>query len=248
MNPNPKMIRTFRIPVMDADFTKKIKLSAILNYFQQIAGEHAESLGYGYQAMENNGHLAWVLVRIRVDMLRFPGFGEEILVETWPHNLEGLTFRRDFVIRDAKGVKLCAAVSSWVIIDTRKRQIQRAPRFSLEDFVPLTDQAIDCMLRKIRPQGVRREMYKLPIGVSHLDWNEHVNNARYADFIMDCFDLETHRVRKPSSFQIHYLSEAFAGDQITLARYDDPNGKGSVYVEGIQESSGKTFFVSQITF
>ncbi len=57
-------IKNYKVGIFDSDFTGKIKLSAIFNYFQEVASTHASLLGAGFEELKNNGNITWVLVII----------------------------------------------------------------------------------------------------------------------------------------------------------------------------------------
>ena len=59
-------------------------MSAAFNYFQEIAGLHSSNLGIGFNTIEKEKGVAWVLIRMRVDMIRYPVWDEEVILETWP--------------------------------------------------------------------------------------------------------------------------------------------------------------------
>ncbi len=58
--------------------------------------------------------------------------------------------------------------------------------------------------------------YDRTVGYSDVDVNEHLNNSRYVDFIMDCFTLEEHKKHSIKSIEVNYSNEALPGDTITL--------------------------------
>ena len=48
----------------DVDYTKKMKLSVLFDYLQDIASEHAVILGYGIDEIINKIGVTWVLLKI----------------------------------------------------------------------------------------------------------------------------------------------------------------------------------------
>jgi acyl-ACP thioesterase len=43
-----------------------------------------DNLGIGINTLEQKFSVAWILIRIRVDILRNPEWNEDITIETWP--------------------------------------------------------------------------------------------------------------------------------------------------------------------
>jgi medium-chain acyl-[acyl-carrier-protein] hydrolase len=178
-----KMTKRSRLMITDVDFNNRIKMSAVFNYFQQIAGEHAQQLGIGFKAIEEQSGVSWVLTRMRVDMAKYPGWDEEVILETWPQLPKRYGFERDYLMRDLQGEVIARAVSEWVIIDIATRKLKRADTFAI-DYPPIViDRALDCVLGKINPPEEQRLIYKHTVGCSEIDLNGHLNNAKYIDYI-----------------------------------------------------------------
>jgi acyl-ACP thioesterase len=72
--------KKYHIESSDVDFTKKLKLSSLFGYFQEITSIHADNLGVGINTIEQKG-VGWALIRIRIDIIRNPVWNEEILIE-----------------------------------------------------------------------------------------------------------------------------------------------------------------------
>ena len=50
-----------------------------------------------------------------------------------------------------------------------------------------------------------------------LDVNEHVNNVKYIEWVLESFPLEFHKSKVIAEFEINYLVEAFCGDQLFIS-------------------------------
>lgn len=246
MLPVSKLSARYRVTVADADFTQKLKLSSAFNYFQEIAGLHSQNLGIGFDDIKKEHNAAWVLVKMRVDIDRYPMWDEEITLETWPQNPRKYEFDRDYLIKDKDGNIIIKAVSVWVIIDIDSREIKKAETIAVDYPEFITERAIDCKLGRLRPTGDLVMVYKKHIGCSDIDMNGHINNSKYVDFIMDCFSMEDLKKYKARSIQVCYLNEAFAGDTIELYECADKLSRNSIYIEGINQESKKTIFTASI--
>lgn len=239
--------KNYQVVYGDSDFYKKLKLSSLFNYFQDVASSHAANSGLSVEGLQQEHGVTWVLVKILLKMDRFPNLNEEISVETWPLEPKKLEYERDFIVRDMKGNILAKAISSWVIVGTEKREIQKTELFpgKLKSFVQ--ERALDQRLSRIKPCGELLPVYKKTIGYSDIDINGHLNNSKYIDYITDCFSIDKHGKYTVDTIQVNYTSEAVAGE--TIAFYKDISGldSGAVYVEGVDESEGKTYFKAAIT-
>lgn len=246
MVPVSKYIKRYNISLSDVDFTKHLKLSTLFGYFQDIASMAAENLGIGIDVLEEKFSLAWVLMRIRVDIIRNPVWNEEVTVETWPQQPKKLEFERDYLVKDSNGNIIIRAVSIWFIIDIKTRELRKSELLPLHFPAFIPERAIDCKLGKLRPFGPMDIAYKRVIGYSDVDLNGHLNNSRYVDFIMDCFTVENHKKHSVKSFEINYINEAMPGDTLVLRRDISALYSNMIYIEGINEKDDKPVFKTQL--
>lgn len=249
MNPLSIYKKNYHIDYGDADYFKRLKLSYLFNFFQNIAGLHSESTDLGIGKLQNEYGVAWVMVRMMVDINRMPGINEDISIETWPVSPKKMTIERNFIVRDMKGNILVNAISSWVILDLQKRQMVK-----IDSMLPkqhpefIESKAIDRKFEKLKPTGELHLVYKKLVGFSDLDINGHVNNAKYIDYILDCFSLDKHEKYSAESIQINYVNEAVAGDTISLYRNTEEieGNHKRVYIQGVSETDKKVYFEADI--
>ena len=240
--------KVFHIDLRDIDFTKKLKLSALFSYFQETASEAAEHLGAGIDILREQFGVAWVLTRVRVEIGRIPRFDEKIAIETWPLEPGKVEFERDFIVKDANGEAIINAVSKWVIMDINTRRLKRSDLIGLRYPEKITQRAIPGKLARLAPFGQPEEVYTKVIGYSDIDFNCHLNNSKYVDYMMDCFPVEEHRARSIQSIDIQFHNEALPGDSITL--YKDIAGADNnfIYIEGKRKTDNKDIFKSVLQF
>lgn len=233
----------------DVDFNKNLRLSALFEYFQDTASMNVEKLGIGVDVISEKYSVAWVLTKILVEIKRIPKWSEKITVETWPHKPKKFEFDRDFRVRDEHGDIIASAISNWVLLDLNTREIKKSEVIA-SDYPPLhfTDErAINGRLRKLKPFGELQSVYRKITGYSDTDINGHINNAKYIDFIMDCFSMEEHKSHNVKSIQVNYIKEVFPGDELVLYRDLSRADSNLVYIEGVADSDQKPVFSAELT-
>lgn len=238
--------RKYTIGLSDVDFTQKLKQSALFGYFQDIASFAVENLNIGINELAQRFNVAWVLARIRVDIARNPEWNEEITLETWPQKPKKLEFERDFLVMDAQGNIIIRAVSTWVIIDIDTREVRKSELIDFKYPTPDRERALDCRLGRIKPLGLTEAAYKRIIGYSDVDFNGHLNNSKYVDFIMDCFSIENHRQYEVKSIEVNYINEALPGEALILRKDISGMNSNQIYIDGINEAGDKTVFKAQL--
>ncbi len=238
--------KKYTVGINDVDFTKKLKLSALFGYFQDVASFAVENLHIGIDVLTSKFSVSWVLVRIRVDIDRIPSWNEEITVETWPQEPGKLEFERDYAVLDKEGQVIIRAVSSWVLFDIHTREPRRSDLIAFH-FPPfIKDRAIECKLSKLKPPGEAEIAYKKVIGYSDVDLNGHINNSKYIDFIMDCFSVEKHRQYDVKTIEVNYVNEAMPGETLMMRRGISALEAGRIYIDGVNVNNEKTVFRAQL--
>jgi len=226
--------KNYRVDLRDVDFQKQLKLSTLFSYFQDGASLASDNLGFGIQTLEQKFGVAWILMRIRVDISRIPMWDEEITIETWPLQPKKLEFARDFLVRDQEGNVMVRAVSTWVIMDLQQRKLKRTSFINFTSPEVITERAINCQLGKLKHSGSLEVSYKKVIGYSDIDFNGHLNNSKYVDFIMDCFDLKEHEQYGVDTLEVDFTNEAIAGESVVLYSGADSDSN-QVNIEGVKE-------------
>lgn len=236
----------YKIGYSDVDFKKELKLSSLFGLFQDTASVAAEKLGAGVVTLAEKFSVAWILMRIRVEIERIPVLDEEITVETWPHQPGRFEFERDYLVRDAAGDVIIRSVSNWVLMDIHTRELKRADLIHI-NYPPFIDEhALDSKPGRLKPPGQTEEVYRKVIGYSDVDFNGHINNTRHIDYTMDCFPLENHKQYRVGTIEVNYIKEAFPGDTLIMCRDVSAMDSNRVYIEGVSEGDGKTVFRAQV--
>ncbi len=198
----------------EVDTNANAPVTAIANYIQDIAARHAEILGWGFEDMLHRNQY-WVLYRLRIEILRYPIWREELLIETWPSGIDRLFANRDFRIMDGKGETFCNATSSWLIIDRSTRRPQSP--VPLHDSIPglkaLSDGKSVVKLPAVEGSNSRQS---LRVKYSDLDQNNHVNGIKYIQWITDSYPENFCAKNRIVNFEINYISESSLGDNIEI--------------------------------
>ncbi|RPJ43193.1 MAG: acyl-ACP thioesterase, partial [Chloroflexi bacterium] len=89
------------------------------------------------------------------------------------------------------------------------------------------------------------ECFSLRAGYSTVDIMGHVNNARYVEWISDCFSIDEYQARRPAWLQINYLNEVKPGETVTLLRGERGEQPGCWYITGMNQVSGAKAFEAE---
>jgi len=227
----------FSIRSYETDCSGKFRMASLFNYFQEIAGNHVLELGIGYEVLKKLGFV-WVLSRARVRVVRLPSRGEKGIVETWHVKTDGLMYIRDFRMSGGAGNVLLDAATGWLLMDTANFRPHTPDVLPVP--LPVNDhgRALEDPLRKLLPVRDIRPAYERNVLLSDLDVNDHVNNARYLEWIFDCYDDSYVMSHSPAFVQVNYVGETTLGDTVALSRGEEGSSAGVHYIEGISRKKG----------
>ncbi len=202
------------------DEDDKLTLWGLARLFQDVAGNHSDSLGVGFDGLKPINK-AWILTHVYYNILRLPTAGERLLLRTWPKPDNGLIAPRDYQLVDAEG-NICATSSSnWVILDMTTRRVSRLYGI-IEKFEKENQHATKyTKLEKIKMPGDFKELKHIDVPYSSIDHTRHVNNAEYIKWICDSipelcdsrYANDNDARREISELEINYLKETKFGDQ-----------------------------------
>lgn len=204
----------------DFDKFDRIMPSAILDLFQDAAGQHAEEIGVGFGDMLARNYL-WVLTRVKFKILSAPTRYGTVIVKTWPLPPNRFTYRREYCVEDLLGQKLIIGSSEWAIIDSKERRLVSDP-----DLYPFKDGfceevSFEGKLGKVHNFETDDEPYTINVGYSELDINGHVNNTKYANYVMNALNPEKDYVI--DTFQIDYRKEIMQDTRLSVYCVKDKN-------------------------
>jgi len=230
---------TYKVNSYHVDFQKRLKPSFLMQFFQESAGNHAEHLGAGYDLLQEQ-NLFWVLSRFTMEMETWPMWGDKVHIKTWPCGTEGLFFRRDFQFFDEAGKQIGRGVSGWLLLDAVTMRPQRMARLGLD--LPWNEErSMDTFPQRLAGTA-NTEVFTKTILYNEIDVNLHVNNTRYLDWVMDCFNREHFMQHSLRSFTLEFLTETLWGDEVNLFTGKTESG---YCIDAISQRTNKVAFKAE---
>jgi len=205
----------FEIHSYEIDLKRRLKIPALNRYMQESAWKHAEQLGFGYTNLIVK-KLTWVLTRMIIQIEKLPLWGETIEVITWPSGRDDFFAYRDFQFFGADDTEFGRATSSWCVISLQDRRPQTMESVALSKYPKVKELMFADRPGKLQSLVNSDSEWRTYVGYQDLDVNEHVNNARYLDWITETYPLDflkTHQLRR---LDVNYLAEALYGKEILV--------------------------------
>jgi len=224
-----------RVHSYDADFSHRASVPSLCKLFVEAAWRHAEQLGVGFRQLSAQRRF-WVLSRMAVEVERYPSWGEEVTLVTWPRDAGSIFALRDFEILSANGGRLVGGSSAWLVLDARTRRPQRMKPIAASIPALTHKSALNQDPEKLDPVKNGRQEMKTTAHYSAVDVNGHVNSVNYVSWILDSYPLEFHRAHCVRSLQINFLCETLGGEEISVLTAKDRTG---VFHHSIVKSAGQ---------
>ena len=179
-----KHSETYYLRWYETNAARMLRPSALLALMQETANLQFERAGRSLDVLRDEKGLAFILGRLALDMPT-PLFAyDTVTVETFTCPSHGAGFLRGF--RVLRGDEVVArGASQWALVDLAAKRltpVEQAP-FCFED-EPLEKTQMPLRFAAsadavFEPVGERRVQY------ADIDYNMHMNNARYPDMVCD---------------------------------------------------------------
>ncbi len=208
----------FRVRAYEAGPDERVSVLAVLNLFQEAAGEQARAHDLDVFDLPA-GPATWVLQRLLLRVQSdLPRLRDAVTVDTWPSDREGLRAHRDFVLRDASGAALVRATSVWFLLAGRRRPVRLPP--AMDTFLPPPDVprglTLDGAPAPVPPNTVTRSE---TFAVRHADLDRvgHANHARIAEWALEAVPENVRAAARLSVLDIAFQNEATVGQTVVSA-------------------------------
>ncbi|MCI9413867.1 MAG: hypothetical protein HFJ79_01645 [Clostridiales bacterium] len=215
-----------KIASYDAGRDRRLRPSNQLKLQQEVGELHLGGGGLDYAEFYRHG-MVFVLTRLKSVIHRAPLLDEKVWLRTWHRDSRGAQFYRCYQFLDENGTPLIESVSAFALVDCVTHKLLRASAFDQFGVASQTDRTNGCPdPAKIRlPEGMeaagRRQIYW-----SDTDYNGHLNNTVYADFLCDFMPggMEGKRL---TGFTVAFLREALEGETLDIAAKEIPGSEAS---------------------
>lgn len=218
----------------------KMRLSSVLKHQEQAGEIHlSEDFGYDYNTIRKNG-VVFVLINTSVKIHRMPRMAENISMKTWNKELKGLKFFRGYNWYSKDGELLIESISAFVLVSANEHKIVKPVALGFE-LPEETDR--ETSLQNPSKTHIPQEMDLIGekrVSFSMLDINNHLNNALYADLLVDFITME--QALNLKQITLDYVKEAVFEDTIKIYSKTIDN---VIYLKG--EVNGEICFRASIT-
>lgn len=232
--------REFKVECHECSRDDLLFPSVLTGDFQEVAEDGVFDFGMDTPSLKNND-FCWIILRMSVEMDRFPAWKESFKIRTWGCGTRGIFWRRDYAVMDLDGNEIGRACSDWIVANNethgpvRPNIVEAVFRDKTEGSIlePQWDRlSLDYDAPKMRfPNDI--SVLGNPVitkfaDYSELDHNDHVNNTRYVAWAYDALFKLGIDLRSVKKFDINYHAEVLSGEKVDLYHMKE-DGKDTIY-------------------
>jgi medium-chain acyl-[acyl-carrier-protein] hydrolase len=197
----------FPVRYQDSDPRLRVTPTALVGIMQEAAILHSEAVGRGIDYLSSR-HLSWMIVQTRAQIIKPPVWRTRVQVTTWPSEMGRLLSRREFILADEKGQPFLTATTLWAFMNTQKRRVTRVPAEVGDAYSVFEERALEGPFR--RPAHCANPQYEKSFVIRRweIDFNGHVNNLRYLDWMLETLPDEVWEGYYICGLNIRYQKEA----------------------------------------
>ncbi|MGE5458327.1 MAG: acyl-[acyl-carrier-protein] thioesterase [Methanococcaceae archaeon] len=216
----------FEIRYYECNKFKEASPTTVLEFLNEAAGMHSTSVGYGYEALKQNGRV-WLLNRWNLKVERYPKWEEKVSVKTWPSNFERCFAKRDFLITDENENTIAKAVSLWIFFDIEKKRPIRIPQEFNENYRVKDFNVMEDTFKEEHKAVSSFDSKRYKVCRDDIDFNNHVYNVRYLNWIINSVPEDIYEECFLDFLDIQYCKEVHYGMDILCNSEQISSGKNS---------------------
>ena len=216
--------KSYIISNNDVDARFLLKVPAIFRLFQDVALLATRDVKVDAMSLSEK-NIDWVIMRMKVEIMRLPKCEEEIFVHTYPGKDMAMLYPRYFFITDKDDKVIIRCSSIWALINSVTRQvvvnrdvISKLPMEHRDDELPLPE--------KIKVPEDNKLVERRWVHYSDLDFNSHMNNVRYIEYLMDVHHSNYFLNHRIASINLNYLKEI--KEKETIRVYTDASNPETI--------------------
>ncbi|HPB10022.1 MAG TPA: thioesterase [Kiritimatiellia bacterium] len=220
---------SFCVRAYESGVNNQVTLPALCNFLQEAAGNHARALGLGIHELQDAG-FTWMLARLRLEIRRYAAWRETVHLRTWPAGVRGrLTALRDFRMTDDAGETVLLGVSEWLYVEVPAQRIVRLPQ-AFAALAPAGTPQVPLPEAPAKVPDITAPEWSAAITVrqSDHDFNNHVNNAHYVAWALECLPDVWREARRVREIDIAFRAAARWGDTVTAEAARDTGDSGAL--------------------
>lgn len=195
----------------ECDFTQTMTLPMLLSVIIKTSESQSYKLNIDNPTIVEDHGLGWVITNYDINIHRLPRQNERIFITTKADSYNKFFCYRDFWVHDELGHELVQINSIFVLMNLESRKIVSIPK---DIVAPYQAEKTTKVRRfdKIPSIESPKNSESYRVRFFDLDGNQHVNNAKYFNWILDPLDFDFLTSHQPTHVSIRFDKEIEYGN------------------------------------
>ncbi len=215
----------FFVKSMDCDCFYKARPSFYFGLNQELGGLHADKKGCSVQQIFDEEQKTWMIIRTRMEINKMANWKDTLSFRTWCQEGYRLYGPRFIECTDKEtGEPVFSSGSWWVIMDMARKRPCKPDYF--KDRLPFADKEkhfkdpVFPQFAKVEEfTGERLADWNVEINYYDTDYNKHVNNISYVNWILDAFPKSFLDEYRPTLIDAKWEKQSFLEDELVVQTY-----------------------------
>ena len=226
---------SFLVGYGEVDEYNKMRISALLNFMQDVATMHSKIVGYGTTECNELG-IGWLLLSWHIKMFSYPAGDTKIEIKTWSRGIRGCHAFRGFEVEDENGNLVARADSMWALINLKTARPMKPLDDMHKGYGVIERTFFEIEKVKIDVPETCDSSIKLKVQRRDIDTNKHCNNTRYMDFVLESIPENLYHNKSISELEIVYKKSVIYNEniEVNLSKITD-----NTYINVIKKEDGE---------
>ncbi len=211
-----KFTKEYIIPYYDTNRYGRVTPFSMLKYLGEMASQHGDYQGVGFEELKEENH-CWILYRWKARFHHYPSANDKIIIETWTSGFYKFYAYREFIVYDESRKEIGRATTVWIFLDIERKRPIRIPK-EFSKVYNIIDEKVFSGFGELEDMQEISKSIDFDIRKYHIDYNNHVNNAYYLEWIIETIPMEIEEEYFLNEFEIIYKKETLYGESIVSQR------------------------------
>ena len=221
---------------------KYLTIPDLLQSMQECSLLHARQLKTSVWDMEDD-HITWVLIRKELKILVPLKLDDTYTVITYPSGFDKFFAYRDYLVFNAEKKLVAAASSTWTLIDTNSRKLQKIPEEILKIGTPVNVKFLIQADKKIGAPESWALNDQRKMRPYDLDWNGHVSNIVLVRYMLEPYKSTGIEDQEVAEILIHFKNEIDVDKEVEVHLGESAKWRYAT----LKSKKGHTIAASKIT-
>lgn len=227
---------SFKIGLKDIGKSNEINNGAILEYLENVASYHSDSVGNGINTSDET-QVLWLLLDWKIKVIKRPKYGQTLNIHTWSRGFVKCYAYRDFEIYNEQGELCVIASSKWLLVSKQTKKIAKVDSELGDKYESEPDRTVfKEEIGKIKEPDNFKSSIIYQIKRKDIDVIGHVHNIYYLDLAYEALPQEIYEQRPFDEIRIMYKKEIKIGETV-ICKYSNEDDKHIVVIKSEDEKT-----------